>query len=211
VPRLVFARQLLPAAGEVEAESIRSWAELLVDSVAGVLPDHQTWSLHVVPFREVAKGSRMGARAWHSRARRGLALEANPQVPASVGEKRCALIREAAVLSLQKRRRHLLRSLRQHDGLFVEDEALVQLLLVSNTRGFLSLAEAPLPAREQHWLSCFPGGEVPIAVDKQAPSRAFAKLVEAELRLGRRIRGSAARRQGYCRRPGGAAIRSAGA
>jgi 23S rRNA (cytidine2498-2'-O)-methyltransferase len=36
-------------------------------------------------------------------------------------------------------------------------------------------------------LSPYPKGEIPIAVDKAAPSRAFAKLVEAEQRLGRRI------------------------
>jgi hypothetical protein len=36
-----------------------SWVSLLVESVAGVLPDHQTWSLHVFPFKEVAQSSRL--------------------------------------------------------------------------------------------------------------------------------------------------------
>jgi 23S rRNA (cytidine2498-2'-O)-methyltransferase len=189
LPFLVFARQLLPDARDVGAASIRSWASLLVDNVAGVLPDHQTWSLHVVPFKELTEDSRMGARAWHSRARAG-----QPAVPLSglestdnAGVQRCRLIREAAIELLQKRRRHLLHYLRQYEGVFVEDEALVQLVLLSPERGFLSVAKAPLPFREQQVLSCFPGGEVPLAVDKRAPSRAFAKLVEAELRLGRRI------------------------
>ena len=188
LPFLAFARQFVPDAREVTAASIRSWASLLVESVAGVLPDDQTWSLHVVPFQEVAEGSRTGARAWHSLTRGGLPSPSsgveNRQL---VGDERCRLVREAALELLQKRRRHLVRSLRQHEGVFVEDEALVQLLLISPETGFLSVAKAPLPFREQHVVSSFAGGDVPLAVDKQAPSRAFAKLVEAELRLGRRI------------------------
>jgi 23S rRNA (cytidine2498-2'-O)-methyltransferase len=188
LPFLVFARQLMLDAREIGAASISSWASLLVDSVAGVLPDQQTWSLHVVPYKELTEDSRMGARAWHSRLRAGQAPPpASAQNTPNVGVNRCRLIREAAVELLQKRRRHLLRYLRQHEGVFVEDEALVQLVLISPDEGFLSVAKAPLPFQEQQVVSCFPSGEVPLAIDKQAPSRAFAKLVEAELRLGRRI------------------------
>ena len=188
LPYLVFARQFLPEAREVSAASIRAWASLIVDSVVGVLPDEQTWSLHVVPFKQLTEGSRMGARAWHSRTRGGQPLPAAEAESAqSVGEKRCRLVREAAVELLEQRRRHLARHLRQYEGVFVEDEALVQLVLMSPEHGFLSIVKAPFPWREQHVVSSFPGGEVPLAVDKQAPSRAFAKLVEAELRLGRRI------------------------
>ena len=49
------------------------------------------------------------------------------------------------------------------------------------------MAPAPLPFALRRIVSPFPKGEIPIASDKAAPSRAFAKLVEAELRLGRRI------------------------
>jgi 23S rRNA (cytidine2498-2'-O)-methyltransferase len=97
------------------------------------------------------------------------------------------LIREAAVELLQKRRRHLLRYLRSEPQSFVPDEALVQLLLVAPDRGYLSVAPAPLPFEERHRLSHFSGGQVELPSDKQAPSRAFAKLVEAEARMGRRI------------------------
>jgi 23S rRNA (cytidine2498-2'-O)-methyltransferase len=69
----------------------------------------------------------------------------------------------------------------------VPDEALVQLLLVAPDRGYLSVAPAPLPFEERHRLSHFSGGQVELPSDKQAPSRAFAKLVEAEARMGRRI------------------------
>jgi 23S rRNA (cytidine2498-2'-O)-methyltransferase len=188
LPFLVFARQFLAEAREVRAASIREWAGLLVDNVAGVLPDEQTWSLHVLPFKQVTERTRMGARAWHSRTRGGQPLpESNEVSTPNVGEKRCHLVRQAAVEQLEKRRRHLARHLREYQGVFVADEALVQLILLSPERGFLSVAPAPLPFREQHVVSCFPAGEVPLAVDKQAPSRAFTKLIEAELRLGRRI------------------------
>jgi len=187
-PFLAFARQFMPDAREVKAASIKSWASLLVESVAGVLPDHQTWSLHVVPFKEAVGSSRTGARAWHSRTRKGLPLPSSGvDSRQSVGDHRCRLVREAAMELLQKKRRHLVRYLRNHEGAFTEEEALVQLLLVSPETGFLSVAKAPLPFQEQQVVSCFPGGEVPLAEDKQAPSRAFTKLVAAELRLGRRI------------------------
>ena len=67
------------------------------------------------------------------------------------------------------------------------NDALVQLLLTSPEAGYLSVALAPLPFEQRHLLSSYPKGEVPGASDKAAPSRAFAKLVEAERRLGRAI------------------------
>jgi 23S rRNA (cytidine2498-2'-O)-methyltransferase len=188
-PRLAFARQILPQARAVSASSIRKWAGLVVDAIAGVLPDHQRWSLHVYPFEEVLGTTRMGARAWHSRARAGEPPPARAPSPASnsAGPTRCRLIREAVLELLQKRRRHLVRYLRRDEGPFGEDEALVQLVLTSPDAGFFSLAPAPLPFAARHSLSCFAGGQVEPATDKQAPSRAFAKLVEAEVRMSRRI------------------------
>jgi 23S rRNA (cytidine2498-2'-O)-methyltransferase len=188
LPHLVFARQCLPHAREVRAPSIRTWAELLVDAVAGVLPDGEPWALHVFPFEEVAAGSRLGARAWHSRTRKAKPAVA-PAEPTQrgAGGTRCRMIREAAVELLQKRRRHLGRALRHGEAPFFENEALLQLVLTSAETGYLSLAPAPLPFRMRRSISCFAGGNVALAVDKQAPSRAFAKLVEAEARMGRRI------------------------
>jgi 23S rRNA (cytidine2498-2'-O)-methyltransferase len=193
-PYLAFARQVLPDAREQRAASIKAWAAILAEAVVGVLPDDAPWSLHVIPFREVVSSSRQGARAWHSRARTGAAHAEREQVRQGAGLNRCRLIGEALVELLQKRRRHLLRGLRKSSTMpnaqpapFSADEALVQLLLTSPEAGYLSVASAPLPFSARHVLSHFPGGQVPPAIDKQAPSRAFAKLVEAELRLGRRI------------------------
>jgi 23S rRNA (cytidine2498-2'-O)-methyltransferase len=188
LPALVFARQQLPDARALNESSIRTWAGALVDAVAGVLPDHQPWSLHVYPFRAVVGTRRLGARAWHSQSRGGKAeRERDDGARAAVGHERCRLIREAAVELLHKRRRHLVRYLRPEPRSFEHDEALVQLLLVEPDRGYLSVAPAPLPFEARQRLSYFSGGQVELASDKQAPSRAFAKLVEAEARMGRRI------------------------
>jgi 23S rRNA (cytidine2498-2'-O)-methyltransferase len=189
LPHLAFARQLLPNARLVRADSIRDWAALLAEAVVGVLPDHQPWSLHVYPFKEVQDTTRMGARAWHTRARSGQEQPARrePSTPKHAGQNRCQLIREALAAPLQKRRRHLLRSLRAEPGAFAPAESLVQLLMISPVEGFLSVALEPFAFEQRHVLSCFPAGLVELATDKQAPSRAFAKLVEAEARMGRRI------------------------
>jgi len=187
LPLLAFARQLLPQAVAVQGASVKAWAAVVGDAVAGVLPDHQPWSLHVFPFKEVVSSSREGARAWHSRARAKAPPLARPQASQGAGANRCRLIAEAVSELLQKRRRHLLRYLRPQPAPFTADEALVQLLLTSPEEGYISVAPAPRPFEWRHALSCFPGGQLALAVDKQAPSRAFAKLVEAEARMGRRI------------------------
>lgn len=168
---------------------MRTWASLIADAVIGVLPDSAPWALHIFPFREVENSSRLGARAVHSRRRAGEPLP-EPQRDAkksAVGHYRGTLIRDALIEILHKRRRHLLRHLREGAAPFSADESLVQLLLVTQDQGFLSIARAPMPYAERHVVSCFSGGEVELARDKAAPSRAFAKLVEAEARLGRRI------------------------
>lgn len=188
-PYLAFARQVVPDAQELSASSIRAWAEAVTGAIAGVLPDHQPWSLQVDPFKEASNETRMGARAWHSLARGQqphVARQPEP-LPQGAGPNRCRLIREAVVEMLQRRRRHLLRNLRSQPGDFGPDEALVQVLLTSPERGFVSVTRAPLPFEQRHVVSCFSGGQVALAKDKQAPSRAFAKLVEVEARMHRRI------------------------
>lgn len=189
LPLLAFARQVVPDARPARAPSIRGWATLLVEAVAGVLPDHRPWSLHVYPFKQVVGSKRMGARAWHSRTHAEEPVRPRPaeRSASAVGDHRCRLIRDAAIELLQKRRRHLVRYLREHDGVFAEDESLVQLVLTAPEEGFLSVLPAPRPSQQRHVISSFPGGQLELASDKQAPSRAFAKLVEAEVRMGRRI------------------------
>lgn len=186
LPRFVFSRQVLPGATELHAESIRAFARAIVDAIVGVFPDGAPWSLHVVPFEPVPRGASLGARASHRRVRSERPSEAETRkgrVPAA----RCSFIEEAVVDLLGERRRHLLRARRTETRHFKSDESVVQLLLVEPERGFLSVAKAPWPYEHRHQLSFFPGGKAPVAVDKRPPSRAFAKLIEAEERMGRHI------------------------
>jgi 23S rRNA (cytidine2498-2'-O)-methyltransferase len=195
LPHLAFARQLLPDARAVRAESIRGWAHELFEAVAGVLPDDQPWSLHLEPHYGARSVHRIVARAWHS-ATRSRSTEALPHEArgveagvnnAEAGRHRCRLIREALIELLQRKRRHLLRRLHCDPATFAAGDSLVQLVLTAPEAGFLAVAPAPLPFEQRHLISPFPLGEVPVASDKAAPSRAFAKLVEAESRLGRAI------------------------
>ena len=157
VPTAVaFSRQCLPDAREVRAASVREWSTALLESVAGVLPDDQPWRLHILP--------RYGS--------------------GKAGENRCGFIRAALDEQLQKKRRHLRRMLEDRVSPFTGATSVVQLILGSEERGWISVCRAPEAHAMRALVSSFPGGEVPVAVDKSAPSRAFAKLVEAEHRLG---------------------------
>ena len=158
-PTLVFERQLLPDATACEATSITAWSNCLLTTVAGRLPESQPWLLHVVPHY----GS--GAAGLH----------------------RCRLIRQSFRDSLRQKQRHLLRALNEEPSPLTPKHSLVQLLLTAPDRGLLSVALAPVPFQFRRVISPFPKGEIPVASDKAAPSRAFAKLIEAELRLGCRI------------------------
>lgn len=125
--------------------------------------------------------------AWAERLARALPASGPCQVHVvahygrgTAGRNRCRLI--LAALSKKLRR-----PLTQQPEPFTSDRSLVQLLLTAPDAGWLSVAVAPQPYQLRRLLSPFPKGEVPPASDKAAPSRAFAKLVEAELRLGRGI------------------------
>ncbi|MDB6140162.1 MAG: hypothetical protein JWO94_3234 [Verrucomicrobiaceae bacterium] len=162
---LVFARQTLPNAQRTEAASINAWADKLIAGALESLPEGQPWRLQIVPC--YGDDSKAGLN------RRDLIL---------------AALRER----LQKRRRMLLRTLEPMDTEtpFREDTSLVQLYLMAPDQGILSVAPAPVPYELRRNLWPFPKGELPVAVDKTAPSRAFAKLVEAEQRLGLHIANS---------------------
>jgi 23S rRNA (cytidine2498-2'-O)-methyltransferase len=156
---LVFARQFLPEAQPLSAPSVRGWHELLFGELVRQLPDEQPWRLHIEPHY----GS------------------------GEAGRRRCQLIREELCDLLRRKRRHLLRHLETEPAPFTPRHSLAQLLLTAPDTGLLSIAPAPLPCCQRRLISPFPKGEIPPGTDKTAPCRAFAKLVEAELRLGRQI------------------------
>jgi 23S rRNA (cytidine2498-2'-O)-methyltransferase len=154
-----FARQLMPAAAPVAAASIRIWAESIAAELIARLPDGQPWRLHLWPHYGTG----------------------------TAGNHRCDLIRAALDEQLQRRRRHLRKRLVESDAPFAPDESLVQIALTGTDTGFLSIAAAPLPRDFRASILPYTGGWIPVASDKAAPSRAFAKLLEAERRLGRAI------------------------
>ncbi len=159
-PYLAFARQMLPDARALQAASINGWADLVIEAILGVLPDAQPWRLHLWP-------------AYGEDGRAGL--------------HRAHLIRQSLVERLKKRRRSLLRSLEDAESPWLPETSLVQLVLTAPDAGLLSVATSPQPDEWRAVISPFVAGEVPIAEDKAAPSRAFAKVIESELRLGQRI------------------------
>jgi 23S rRNA (cytidine2498-2'-O)-methyltransferase len=156
---LAFARQTLPAAVEIHAASINAWADRTIDAIAGVFPDDQPWRLHFWPQYGEGKA----------------------------GKHRCELIHASLVERLKKRRRRLLRSLVESEAVFDSQTSLVQCILTSPETGWLSTSLAPQACALRSLISSFPRGEVPLADDKSAPSRAFTKLVESEQRLGHQI------------------------
>jgi 23S rRNA (cytidine2498-2'-O)-methyltransferase len=161
MPPPAFSRQLLPNVTKVGQSSIAAWAKAVCDSIVGALPDDQNWRLHIV--------TDYGA------------------LDPLAGRRRCELIRAAVQQHLKQRRRRLHKSLRDDQAPFTPADSLVQVLLTAPDAGWLSIASAPAPHALRKMIWPFPKGDVPLAVDTTAPSRAFAKLVEAEIRLGRRI------------------------
>jgi 23S rRNA (cytidine2498-2'-O)-methyltransferase len=159
---LAFSRQLLPDAAPCRAPSVKGWAKLICDAIIATLPDDQPWRLHVVPFY-------------------------GPSATPGAGERRAKLIHDAALATLKERRRRMVRQLSETRLPLTPADSLVQVLLTSPEQGFVSVAPAAQPHTLRRLTWPFPAGEVPVASDPSAPSRAFAKLLEAEARLGRRI------------------------
>lgn len=159
-PPLMFVRQALPQGTFLTLPSINAWARHIVEACLASLPAEKPWRLHIVPL--------YGGDA-------------------KAGANRVHLILSAVKEQLQKRRRSLLRSRKMDGTPFDASTSLVQLLLTAPDAGAFSISAAPQPFQARHFVSIFPAGELPIAQDKAAPSRAFAKLAEAQLRLGRAI------------------------
>lgn len=162
-PTIAFARQCLPDATPVEAESIGQWADAACERISAKLDALEVpWRLHIF---------------------------ATPFADGSTGFRRCRLIEAKLLEKLKQVRRRLARRMQPNaQAPWADDEALVQILLTSPESGYVAICSAATRRILRRCVSRFVGGDVEPAVDKLAPSRAFAKLVEAETRLGRPIR-----------------------
>lgn len=158
-PYLAFAHQTLPHATRVNPASINAWADAILHAIGGVIPDDQPWQLHLWPLYGEGRA----------------------------GQNRCELICDSLTERLKKRFRFLLRRLEKEVVTFTGQTSLVQVVLTAPDAGYISVAAAPLPHSLRAIMSPYPAGGIAWAEDKSAPSRAFAKLVESELRLGQRI------------------------
>jgi 23S rRNA (cytidine2498-2'-O)-methyltransferase len=159
---LAFALQCLPSAEPVSAPSISAWAALVVDRLAERLGEAEApWRLHV--FCRERPGSEVRAR-------------------------RCALIAAGALDALKGRRRRLFKARVADSGAACADgESIAQLALEGPNDGFFSLAGPDVRRALRRSMTRFPGGIVDVPDDPRPPSRAYRKLLEAELRLGARI------------------------
>jgi 23S rRNA (cytidine2498-2'-O)-methyltransferase len=161
-PSVAFARQCLPDVVDVVAPSVSAWAEKVVSEVARCLDAiADPWRLHV--FSVPIRGGTAGVR-------------------------RCRLIEAAIADRLQSHYRRLKRRRTATvDEPWRQREALVQVALLSATRGCISICPHDLRHTLRRVLSPFPGGIVRVPDDPTAPSRAYRKLLEAERHLGRAI------------------------
>jgi 23S rRNA (cytidine2498-2'-O)-methyltransferase len=160
---LVFLRQYLPRLEPVKFGSVRLWANAIFERLVQQCPEDQPWRLQISPRYQTLQSTH-------------------------AGENRCRLIAEALDEQLGKLRRRS-RKLRQDSTEpFTPAESLIQVVLTDPESGWISISAAPEPSRRRHHILPFPQGEIPVASDKAAPSRAFAKLIEAEHRMGRYLR-----------------------
>ncbi len=147
----LFSQQLLPNARTVSSESIKSWAQLLFDAVVSELDTAEDthWQLHVFSPGSAERGEVFG---------------------------RARLIREETLTLLKQKRRSLLKRLTDAPQ---AESAIVQLLLIDNTHGYLSITHPGERAQLRAALRPTVAGFEDVPDDKAPPSRAFKKLVEA--------------------------------
>lgn len=162
-PCIALAGQCLPEVQSVEATSISLWARHAADWLIARLAGHDgPWRLH---------------------------LFCVPTVDGTVTPARCEYIRTSLADILRKKQRRLLRACSNEPRAPLSaDEWLLQVGLRTAAAGYFSALAPDERLRLRRCVSRFPGGIVEVPPERRAPSRAFAKLAEVELRLGRPIR-----------------------
>lgn len=160
-PALVWCRQALPMAEKLSAPSINQWTEMLGQRIVAAMKDeHGPWRLLLGPA----------------------VPEANLVSPRRIG-----LIEQGLRDWLKRKQKRLLKSWIEPGVPSSEAGSLLQVAWTDATTAYWSCRSAAEAQLARAALSLFPAGSPPIANDLAAPARAFAKLVEAQQRLGRRI------------------------
>lgn len=161
-PALVWCRQALPCSELVAAPSINQWVETLGQRLVAALRDeHGPWTLLL-----------------------------GPAVPEAnlVSPRRVALIEQGLRDWLKRKQKRLLKTWTTAGVPLMEAGAMLQIAWTDSTTAYWSHVPVSTVQAARAALSPFPAGAPPIASDQHAPARAFAKLVEAQQRLGRVIR-----------------------
>ncbi|HEV2969781.1 MAG TPA: SAM-dependent methyltransferase [Pirellulales bacterium] len=160
-PVVAFASQCLPCVTAIAADSIAQWVLAAGPILIQSLADHSgPWRLHVFGVYRPGGSVRPG---------------------------RAKLIENGIVDLLRKKQRRLVRTMSPSAGPNVTGGSLAQIGLVTPSTGYVSVCSPETLHALRRCTSPFPGGIVGVPLDRRAPSRAFAKLLEAEIRLGRQI------------------------
>ncbi len=111
----------------------------------------------------------------------------HPDDTPPVSPRRCVLVENAIEELLHKKQRRLERTRVKDSSPATAEEALFQVLALAPDAAYWSVT---LPSDAQvvgDVVSRFPAGIAPVHDDMRPPSRAYRKLLEAELHLGERI------------------------
>lgn len=159
---VALGSQCLPDYQEVEAASVSQWSAAVAAWLIGALREHEgPWRLHM--------------------------FSASIEEQASLN-RRAKLISAEVTATLKKKQRRLLRTLVQEPtDNWSTNEGIAQIALAGRGRGYVSWAPPDVRYKLRRCLSRFPGGHLEIPANRAAPSRAFAKLAEVEIRMGREI------------------------
>lgn len=154
-PCLAFNQQCLPHARQLNAASIKAWADLLAQQVMEQLAEHHgPWRLH---------------------------LWAHDVPGALVKAGRIQLIQQGLVDVLSRRQKRLLRTRLEDHAPWAADEHTLQAFFVAPDVAWWSAVSAPQRGVLERVMVHAPGGVFVIPDDARPPSRAFKKLQEALL------------------------------
>ena len=152
--RLAFTRQMLPNAWPIAPQSVKDWVVAVTAILVARFEDSPPpWQLHIIEPGTANSGE------IHNRAR---------------------LLGKGLLSHLKEKRRTLLKAYRPDGSHHTSDEiTLVQVLLLSNTSGIMSIVSPADAKALGSLLSPNPAGYIEVPDNKEPPSRAFKKLVEA--------------------------------